>query len=424
MHLGGSGRHVRRGKRTRTRARARSASGDSRFNLLWAGQAVSQFGDFLPFVSLPLFVKYLTDGTFQVALAYALDASPAVIVGFAGGALLDRLRLRSVMIATELLRAVSYGVIAWFAASGPGEGSESGLLLVFAVAFIAGTLAALFNGALFAAVPRLVSRDRLAVANSRLAASYNLATILGPALAGVLISSIGFWPTFALNSFTFVISAVTIALVGSLNGSGPVDRKGYWADSAEGLRFVWADVRLRVATIAVAAINFVTGFLEGTLVLSFALVGAREDWQQGLLFTFMGTGALFGSLLVPRAIARAGNGRVMVLGTLGLGAMFGLFVNSTYGPIAFALVFAAFTSVQLVNVSYTTLRQQYTPDELLGRVATATRAIAWTTLPVGALLGAAASDATDFEVVVRTAPVLLLVIGLAMMPTVLWRNSA
>jgi predicted MFS family arabinose efflux permease len=398
---------------------------ERRFNLLWAGQAVSQFGDYLPYVSLPLFVKYLTDGTFEIALTYALDASPAVIVGFLGGVLVDRVKSRNLMVITDLLRALAFAVLAWLAASDPAPGSGTGLVLVFSITFVAGMLAAFFNGALFAAVPRLVARHRLAVANARLSASLNLASILGPALAGVLISAVGFWPTFALNAVTFLVSAATVAMVGPIRVPDPADgTEGYWSAAFSGLRHLWSDRRLRVATMGVAAVNFVTGFLEGTLVLTFDLVGAGDEWQKGLLFAFMGAGALMGSVAAPRMIARLGNGRTMVVGTLGFGGLFSFFVNSSYGVGAFVLLLAAFSAVPLLAVAYATLRQQLTPDALLGRVAIASRAVAWTTLPVGALLGAAVSDLTDFGLVVRAAPVGLLIIGLAMMMTVVWRDPA
>lgn len=397
---------------------------DGRFNLLWAGQAISQLGDYLPYVSLPLFVKYLTDGTFEVALAYALDASPAVLVGFLGGALIDRWRLRTVMVVTDLLRAAAFGYLAWLAATGPVEGSGEGLVAVWAVAFIAGTLAAFFNGALFAAIPRLIARERLATANSKLAASLNLATILGPALAGFLISVIGFWPTFALNAATFIVSALSLVLLGDIDSHAePGDRKGYVHESMLGLRHLWGDPRLRVATLGVAGVNFVTGFIEGTLVLTFDLVGAVEEWQQGLLFTFMGLGALAGSVAAPRTIRRLGNGRTMVVGTMAFGTLFSFFSTSRYGFVAFATIFLAFIGFQLVAVPYATIRQAYTPDHLLGRVATVSRAIAWTTLPVGALIGAAASDLTDFGAVVRAAPLIIVGVALSLMLTVVWRDT-
>ena len=398
--------------------------GERRFNLLWAGQAVSQLGDYLPYVSLPLFVKFLTDGTFEVALAYALDTTPAILVGFLGGALIDRFRLRTTMILTDLLRAVAFAYLAFVAWQGPVAGSRQGLVAVLTVAFVAGTLAAFFNGALFAAVPRLVARDRLAVANARLASSLNLATMLGPALAGILISSVGFWLTFAINSFTFVASATTVAFVGPIGEtSGRATTRNYLSESFEGLRHLWGDPRIRVATLGVAFVNFATGFIEGTLVVAFDLIGATEDWQKGLLFTAMGAGALLGAVVAPRLIGRFGNGRVLVSGVIGFGILFGFFVTSTYGVAAFALMFLAFLVFQQIGIPYSTIRQKYTPDHLLGRVATVSRAIAWSTLPVGALIGAGLSDATDFGFVVRAAPILILLTGAVLIRTIVWRDT-
>jgi MFS family permease len=420
--------NVARGKDTVTGLRVTTGnwrrSRDRRFNYLWAGQAVSQLGDYLPYVSLPLFVKYLTDGTLEVALAYALDATPAVLVGFLGGALIDRWRLRGVMVTTDLLRAAAFGYLAWIAASEPAAGSGDGLGAVLAVAFVAGTLAAFFNGALFAAVPRLVARDRLAVANSKLASTLNLGTILGPALAGVLIAGFGFWATFAINAATFLISAVSLAFVGEIErDSSPSERSSYIAESLQGLSHLWSDRRLRVATIGVAGVNFVTGFMEGTLVLTFDLVGAKEEWQQGLLFTFMGAGALVGSMLAPRVIGKVGNGRTLVVGTIVFGLLFAVFTRTQYGVWAFLTLAAGFIGFQLVAVPYVTIRQKYTPDHLLGRVATVSRAIAWTTLPVGALIGAALSDLTDFAMVVSAAPFLIAAIGVSLTTTVVWRET-
>jgi predicted MFS family arabinose efflux permease len=394
-----------------------------RFGILWLGQAVSQFGDYLPYVSLPLFVKYLSDGTFDVALTYALDAAPTVIVGFLGGVLIDRWRLRATLIGADLLRAVAFGYLAWVSSSPPLPGSGEDLTSVFAVAFVAGTLAAFFNGALFAAVPRLVSRDRLASANGRLASTLNIATVLGPAAAGVLISAVGFWLTFAINSLTFVVSALCIAAVGPIpEAEHHSIGRSYLSETMSGILHLWRSPVLRTATVAVATVNLVTGFIEGTLVITFDLVGAGAEWQQGVLFALMGGGALLGSLLAPIMISRLGNGRTLALGVVVFGTLFTAFTQSSYGIAAFVSIALSFVGFQMVAVAYVTMRQLLTPDHLLGRVATVSRAIAWSTLPVGALVGASLSDTYGFMPFIRGAPVAILAVGLVLMTTVVWRT--
>lgn len=396
-----------------------------RFNLLWAGQAISQLGDYLPYVSLPLFVKYLTDGTFAVALSYALEVSPAIIVGFVGGVLLDRWRLPSVMIVTDLLRAVAFAILASMAASTDAVDSGMALVAALSVAFVAGTLTAFFSGALFSLLPRLVTKDQLPVANSRIAASQNLANILGPAAAGVLIAALGFWPTFAINSLTFVVSAVTVALMGPVAREivDVRDEGGRLRAATAGMRFVLAEPRLRYSTLAVAAVNLLTGFAESTFVIAFDEVGASKEWQQGFLFATFGAGALLGSVAAPRVIRRLGNGKAMTLGFGVFGLLYLLFVNGRWGAGLVLSLFFAFMGFQFIAIAYTTIRQAYTPSHLLGRVATASRALAWSTLPVGALGGAILADQSDFGLIMRLVPVGILVLGAALLPTVVWRDT-
>ena len=394
------------------------------FNLLWFGQAVSQFGDYLPYVSLPLFVKYLSDGTFAVALSYTLDVIPTIVVGFVGGAVIDRLRLHRVMIVTDLLRAAAFATLAWMAASGGAVSTGMSLVAALSVSFVAGTLAATFMGALFAAIPRMVGAEQLAAANSRLAATQNLATVIGPATAGVLIANVGFWPTFAVNAVTFTVSATTLAIMGPIGPQGEHRAPDRIHRATAGFRVIFADPRLRATTLAVGGANLVLGFVEATFVIAFEEIGAREGWQQGILFAVFGAGALAGSILTPWMAARFGNGRLFVGGLVIFGSIFTAFSASSYGLLAGVLLFAAFVGFQFFAISYTTIRQRYTPEHLLGRVATASRALAWSTLPVGALGGAYLSEVVGYGPMFRAAPIVVLLIGLALFPSVVWADTA
>jgi MFS family permease len=393
------------------------------FNLLWLGQAVSQFGDYLPYVSLPLFVKYLSDGTFAVALSYTLDVVPTIVVGFVGGAVIDRLRIHRVMIVTDLLRAAAFAMLAWMAASGGTVSTGTSLLAALSVSFVAGTLAATFMGALFAAIPRIVDSEQLAAANSRLAATQNVATVVGPATAGLLIANVGFWPTFAVNAVTFTVSAGTLAVMGPIHSRVGAPEPDNLDKATAGFRVIFGDPRLRATTVAVSAANLMLGFVEATFVIAFEEIGAREGWQQGVLFAVFGAGALAGSMLTPRMAARFGNGRLFVGGLIVFGSVFAAFSASEYGVLAGVLLFASFVGFQLFAISYTTIRQRYTPEHLLGRVATASRALAWSTLPLGALGGAYLSEVVGYGPMFRAAPIVVLLIGLALVPSIVWTDT-
>src|SRR5687767_15026456 len=92
-----------------THGRHRMGSGlGGRFRALFWGQALSQVGDYIAYLTIPLFVLQISEANLDLALTYVLEILPGVIFGFLGGVLLDRLPLRSVMITADLARAGAF----------------------------------------------------------------------------------------------------------------------------------------------------------------------------------------------------------------------------------------------------------------------------------------------------------------------------
>ena len=416
------GRHVAEGKGL-----------GRRFSILWTGQIVSQFGDYLSYFSIPLFVVFLSleDAPRNLALTYTFEAIPAVVVGFFGGLLIDRLPIRASLILSDLARAAAFGYLASFAASGPEQNSEEGLIFVFVVAFVAGTFLNLFASALYVLIKQLVGQDRLAEANGKIAAVQNIAFAVAPAIAGLLVSATGqFTLVFTVNSVSFLLSALAIVLIGPVervrdtNGEDG-EHEGLLADISNGLRYLWSEPRLRTSTVAIAFANLSVGFLESTLVLTANELGASEEWQIGVVFAALGFGAAFGAWLAPGFIRYLGLGRTMIAGLFTMGLAFAVFVRMLFGPLQLFYVFVTFIGLQLVNVPLVTIRQVFAPDVMLGRVLTATRAIGWAPTPIGALIGASlvSAEVVSFLTAVRLAPLLIIAAGIGLIPTIIWRDT-
>jgi MFS family permease len=399
-----------------------------RFTILWIGQMVSQLGDRMAYISIPLFIASLQGSSLQLGIAYALENAPVLIIGLVGGVFIDRLRVRWLMIASDVVRALLFlGLAA--AATGDFTSDRTGqVLVVFAVAFLVGGLTNLFETSLMTVIPDVVEPKFLARANGRISATINVGNIAGPALAGLLVAATSsFTLVFFIDSLTFVVSAASLVMVGRIDTERLPSTNTFRSDLVTGLRYVWNEVRLRATTIAIATANLVVGFIEATFVLLAAreeLVGASEDWQLGVLYSVFGLGAIAGSVAAPRVAHLIGLGKTTVVGMITFPLAFILFVNTPFSLLGLLYLFIAFVMLMLINVPIVTIRQMYTPAILRGRVIAAARAIGWTTLPLGALLGTIVAEATgQFVAMARWCAVLILLAGLGLLPTTVWRNT-
>ena len=396
-----------------------------RYVALWIGQTISQFGTYIAVLTIPLLVLYLQEAsgdenTLDFALAYAAETAPTLLIGLAGGVLLDRLHLRPVMITTDLLRACAF----FYLAAGV---DDYGTGTVFAMAFIVGSLTTLFDGALYAMIPAIVPEDRLSDANAYVTASIQAMFALGPLVAGVMAFSFA-GPEIGLflNGVTFVLSAASLAWVGRVvHHRDPEDRAPFLVEFRAGLRRIWDEPRLRVSTISAAVPNFVTGFLEATfVVVATVVLETTTETQIGILFFFMGVGGLAGALVAPKISRMLGLGRAMTLG-LGLGglALFA-FMFTKYGVLPMVLLALFMFGISVLNVPLATIRQLWAGEAMLGRVIAAARAIGWATLPLGALVGGwLGNTESTYPIVARIFPLIMVGTALWLFTTVIWTDT-
>ena len=394
---------------------------------LWVGQTISQFGTYIAVITIPLLVLFIQESageelsTIEFALAYAAETAPTFLVGLVGGVLLDRIHLRPVMVATDLLRACAFFFLA-------AQVGSYGVGTVFVIAFIIGSLTTFFDGALYAMIPALVPKERLSDANSFVTASIQANFALGPLIGGLLAFAFA-GPAVGLfiNGLTFVVSAWTLSYVGRVahHRESEVGRDTVLNEFKEGMRHLWNEPRLRISTISAAVPNFVMGFLEATfVVLAVVVIETQSETQIGVLFFFMGVGGLIGALFAPQMSRRIGLGRAMVLG-LGLaGVALLAFMFTTYGVLAMVLLALFMFGVSVINIPLATIRQLYAGEAMLGRVITAARAIGWATLPLGALIGGWLGNSEEtYPWVARLFPLILLACALWLFTTVIWTDT-
>lgn len=400
-----------------------------RFRTLYIGTAVSLLGNYVAYLTIPLLVLQMIGGDANenatpFSLTYALETLPTLIFGLVGGVVLDRVRLRWAMILADIARAAAFFYLA--SVSGNGGLGPDNLPTVYAVAFLVGSFSAVFENALFAILPAIVKKEQLAQANGRISATQAAMFASGPMLAGAMSALFdspapGLW----FNGSTFLFSAVAVYLVGPVGfvHSEDESRSGFIEETLNGLRFLVGERRLRDSTIAAATANLVFGFIESTIVVMATAVLGATNFQIGVLIVAFGLGSILGAGGADRVIRVFGLGRTMNLGLLTMAVGMTLLVFSSFGPAALVFGFVMFVGIGLVNVPIATIRQVYTPASMLGRVITASRALSWGTLPIGALLGGMLADQTNYTTTVRLTPVILFGLALWLFTTPLWSDT-
>ncbi len=198
------------------------------FRLLWASEAISVTGDQFHFVALSWLVISLTGSGLALGTVLIAVAIPRAILLVPFGVVADRRPSRTLMLTAHLVRGAVVGAIAALALSG---GASVPVLALLGAVF--GAADALYMPAQQAFLPRTLDAERLPSANALLQGTYQLASIVGPPIAGAVIALTTTGVAFAVDATSFFLAAIVIALIGrpgpgvraALTGSAPARRR-------------------------------------------------------------------------------------------------------------------------------------------------------------------------------------------------------
>ena len=344
----------------------RVLSGNRDLDLLFGGQVVSSFGDWLYITALVVLAYNLTHSATLVALLTFVRLLPYALFLPFSGALADRFNPKALMIGADLGRCVC--MLALLDVTSRGT-----LALAFPLVFIATCLFSLFRPALNATLPAVVGDEtKLVQANTIRSQVDGLAFVVGPSLTGILILLGQTRIAFAINAVTYLVSAATLLLVRvPPRPQETRPSEGSWlAETLAGYRFLFRENEgvLAAATLSVAA-PCVLGGAIWTLIVVLAVQTFQMGSQgAGFLNTAYGAGGLIGGFLVGLVVSkfRVARGFVVAVGASAICAtLFGL---CPAGILPFVLLALVGLTDVFVEVFGTTIIQTATPRELLGRV--------------------------------------------------------
>jgi MFS family permease len=360
------------------------------FRLLWGGETVSELGSQVSLLAIPLLaVRTLHATTFEMGLLTAASTAAFLVVGLPAGVWVDRVRRRRVMIGADLGRVLALGSV-------PIAYAVGGLTLVqlFVVTLTSGILTVFFDVAYQSYLPALVGREHLVEGNAKLTGSAQVAAVAGPSVAGGLVQAIGGSAAVALDSVSFLASAVAVGAIRRPEPKPVVPVEGHPKlvhDIGEGLRFVFGDRLLRAIAATTATSNLFGGIAAAVEIVFLVRAVHASSGVIGLLFTAGGAGGVLGALAAGPTARHFGGARATIIGiACSAGALLIPLTMAGAGLLYFgAGMFIVSFSAVVYNVNQVSFRQRLCPDRLLGRMNATMRFVVWGVLPVGALIGGA-----------------------------------
>lgn len=380
-----SGQARRGGPRaSRPRQSAFASLAIRNYRLFWLGQIISVCGTFMQSTAQQWLVLTLAPkNPLALGITGALQFGPILVLGPFAGMLIDRYPRRSILFFTQTLAGLQ-ALVMW----GLTATNVVQLWHVYALALALGIVNAIDTPARQAFVSEMAPASHLLNAISLNSVQFNVARIVGPAIAGGLIALLGIPLLFLLNAVSFiaVIGGLGLMRVSELY---PVPRAkggggGGLRAIGEGMRFIWDNRDVRITFFLLAVVGLMGFNFNVLLPLEAKITLHAGPTEFGLLSSALGAGALLGALTLAR---RSGKPTHAIL--IGTALIFGILesIAGLMGTLIPAMVFIAATGAMMSSFSAAanTTTQLSTPPEMRGRVMSVYMMIFMGTTPFGNL---------------------------------------
>ncbi|MEV5526771.1 MFS transporter [Streptomyces prunicolor] len=330
------------------------------FRRLWIAGLISNFGNFLTFVALPVQIKELTGSAAAVGAVGAVELVPLIVFGLYGGALADAWDKRKLIVWTEVGLGMLCGALLFNSLL-----PRPAVWPLYVIAALTSTLGAIQRPALDSLWPRIVAHEHMTAASALNSLRWTVGGVTGPALAGVVVAFAGLPYAFAADTVTFAISVVLIFRIAASPGAHEAQKPSLKA-IAEGARYAWS----RKELLGTYAIDLAAMFLAMPLaVLPFLADDLHAPWALGLMYSTVPAGALLVSVTSGWTSRIQRHGRMVVLAAALWGAA--IACAGAVGNVWLVLLFLTVAGGcdMVSGIFRGVMWNQTIPDELRGRLA-------------------------------------------------------
>ncbi|GDX16039.1 MFS transporter [Actinomycetes bacterium] len=330
------------------------------FRNLWASGLISYLGSMVTYVAIPFQIKELTNSYVAVGIVGAIEIIPLILFGLYGGVLADYVDRKKMVWATEAAALVLSGILLLNSLS-----SEPKVWVIYVMAGLFASVDGLQRPSADAILPRIVGHKDLPAASALMSLRWQIGVIIGPTIGGIVISTISISAGYGFDVFTFFISLLFLARVGSVPAN-PEAEKPSLRGLLDGIKYAFSRQDLTGTYLIDLAAMF---FAMPTALYPFWADQLGAPWALGFLYAAVTVGSVVVTLTSGWIKTYRFHGRAIIWAAIGWGAAIAL-AGISNSLILVLLFLAIAGGADMISALFRgTIWNQTIPDNLRGRLA-------------------------------------------------------
>ncbi|MGE7624903.1 MFS transporter [Viridibacillus sp. NPDC096237] len=348
------------------------------FSLLYFSTLISTLGGQIYTFILPLFIYDLSKSALAMSTMRMVDFLPNVLLGMLAGAIVDRVNRRWMLQYTSLIQAILSSILVIIILLDIVQ-----LWHLYLLGFLLSTVGYTFGNAKHSIIPQLFDKKWMTEIEAKFSLIGTIVSIIGPSIAGFLLVWFAYEWLFLIYTICLVIIWISYFFIDPVSTPKRNKSQSLIEDMKEGIVELFGNKQLLSPTLTILFINFATSLVIGVLVFYVVDELGASTSEVGWMYSISAIGGIIGAKAIQplRNKWRRGQIFVTMLAVDAVALLLFFFANSWW-QLGILLAFRTFTSV-IINIIYLAIRQESTPNHLLGRVAGTSSMFMKLVLPLG-----------------------------------------
>ena len=352
------------------------------FTILYSITILSTFGSTIYTFILPLLIYEISQSALAMSTMRIVDFLPNVILGMLAGAIVDRVNRNIMITYGGLLKVLLATFLTFIIYLNTVE-----LWHLYLLGFLISTVSYTVGNATHAIIPQLFDKTWMTDIQAKFSFVNTIVSIIGPSLAGALLLLIDYDHLMIVYTVSLLVVWTFSLFIGQTPTPERLKKQSLLEDMKEGIQELFGNKQLLIPTISILFVNLATSLIIGVLVFYVVDILGETKEQLGLMYSIAALGGLIGARLIKPLRKRWSRGSIYIwLHAIDAFVLVLFFFATTWWQLGILLAFRSCTTV-ISNIIYLAIRQESTPNHLLGRVAGTSSMFMKLALPIGLFIG-------------------------------------